>query len=294
MLLLAALLLTACSTSGGTSSDDPADPDSGSASDSASETASDTVAPSPTETAPDVTLSVTKKPTQAEQHRLDARLREAAWDDDVARARTLIERGADVNAQDETQQSAYLIATSEGYLELLRLCLANDAAINDLDSWNGTGLIRAAERGHYRVVGELLQAGIDKDHVNRIGFQAIHEAVWLGEDTPTYADTVRVLVAGGVELDRASVNQGLTPLQMADQIGYRLSGDVLRAAQRGAPADPDAALLRAAGRDDGNSAAVALRAGADAAVTDDRGRTPADLASDGGDVDRLLTALGLA
>ena len=37
------------------------------------------------------------------------------------------------------------------------------------------------------MVGDLLQAGIDRDHVNRIGYQAIHEAVWLGEDTATYA-----------------------------------------------------------------------------------------------------------
>ena len=39
---------------------------------------------------------------------LDQRLRDAAWANDVAAARDLIARGADVNAKDETQQSAYL------------------------------------------------------------------------------------------------------------------------------------------------------------------------------------------
>ena len=107
-------------------------------------------------------------------------LREAAWADDVDRAAELVTRGADVNAKDDTQQSAYLIATSEGYVELLELTLAHGAAVNDKDSWNGTGLIRAAERGHSLVVGRLLQEGIDRDHVNRIGYQALHEAVWLG------------------------------------------------------------------------------------------------------------------
>ena len=116
------------------------------------------------------------------QARLDRRLRDAAWANDVARARRLIRQGADVDAKDETEQSAYLIATSEGHLELLRLALRHGAEVNDKDSWNGTGLIRAAERGHGLVVGELLRAGIDRDHVNRIGYQAIHEAVWLGED----------------------------------------------------------------------------------------------------------------
>src|SRR6187431_3194346 len=50
--------------------------------------------------------------TPEQQARLDARLRDAAWADDVRRARRLIGRGADVNAKDDTQQSAYLIATS--------------------------------------------------------------------------------------------------------------------------------------------------------------------------------------
>ena len=140
--------------------------------------------------------------TAAEEARLNERLREAARADDVAEARRLIRRGANVNAKDETVQSAYLISTSEGYLGLLRLTLRNGAKIGDKDSWNGTGLIRAAERGHHGVVGELLRAGIVRDHVNRIGYQAIHEAVWLGEDTDDYATTVRVLAAGGVQLNR--------------------------------------------------------------------------------------------
>ena len=53
----------------------------------------------------------------------------------------------------------------------------------DLDSWNGTGLIRAAERGHWAVAGELIRAGVPLDHVNRVGYQAIHEAVWFGPAT---------------------------------------------------------------------------------------------------------------
>ena len=55
--------------------------------------------------------------------------------------------------------------------------------------------IRAAERGHAQIVGRLLRAGISKDHVNRIGYQAIHEVVWLGADDEGHIDTTRVLVA---------------------------------------------------------------------------------------------------
>ena len=58
----------------------------------------------------------------------------AAWADDVARATALVRQGADVNAKDDTVQSAYLISTSEGHLELLRMTLANGAAVDDKDS----------------------------------------------------------------------------------------------------------------------------------------------------------------
>ena len=231
----------------------------------------------------------------AAQAELDSALRRAAWDNRVADAEALVERGADVNAKDETAQSAYLIATSEGYLDLLRLTLAHGAEVDDKDSWNGTGLIRAAERGHALVVGQLLQAGIDRDHVNRIGYQAVHEAVWLGEDTAGYVDTVRVLIAGGVQLDRRSGTEGLTPLEMARQRGYDRLADVLRKATSTQPArDPDRALLRAATSGDADTAAAALRAGADIDTRDERRRTPLLLAAthDHVDVARLLVALG--
>ena len=182
--------------------------------------------------------------TQAE---LDEALRDAAWADDVEAARRLVARGADVDAKDGTEQSAYLVATSEGHLELLELTLEAGADVDAKDSWNGTGLIRAAERGHHLVVGRLLRAGIDEDHVNRIGYQAVHEAVWFGADAASELATLQVLVAGGVELDRPSVSEGLTPLQMARERGYRTLERVLDAADRHQPsADPEAALLAAA------------------------------------------------
>ena len=233
--------------------------------------------------------------SRAEQAALDEQLRAVTWDNDLGRAVALIERGADVNAKDDTEQSAYLITTSEGYLDLLDLTLAHGAQVDDKDSWNGTGLIRAAERGHALVVGRLLQAGIDRDHVNRIGYQAIHEAIWLGQDTRRYHDTIRALVAGGVDLSRSSSDEGLTPLQMAQQRGYPGIESILRAAlDPPAMPDPDAALLRAARAGDPDLAALALRAGADLESRDTNKRTPLLLAAinDRVDVARLLVALG--
>ena len=123
-----------------------------------------------------------ERPSEPDRAQLDRKLIAAAFANDVGAARRLIAEGADVNAKDDTQQSAYLIATSEvgDDPRLLELTLASGARVNDKDSYNGTGLIRAAERGHPRIVRRLLEAGIDRDHVNRLGWTALHEAVVLG------------------------------------------------------------------------------------------------------------------
>jgi hypothetical protein len=38
-----------------------------------------------------------------------------------------------------------------------------------IDSYNGTGLIRAADRGHSESIRELLATPINVNHVNRLG-----------------------------------------------------------------------------------------------------------------------------
>ncbi|WP_409328858.1 ankyrin repeat domain-containing protein [Trujillonella humicola] len=234
-------------------------------------------------------------PGPEEQRALDTALIEAAWANDVVRARELITAGADVNAQDATQQSAYLIATSEGHRELLEVALAAGADLAALDSFGGTGLIRAAERGHADVVGRLLQAGITVDHVNRSGFTALHEAVIYGDGSPRYVDTVRLLVARGTDVALPPVRDGIPPLQHARSRGQDAVAATLRAALEAGPvADPAGSLLEAAAAGDPDRAALALRAGAALEVRDAGGRTPLLLAatSDRVDVARLLVALG--
>ncbi|MFP5282903.1 MAG: ankyrin repeat domain-containing protein [Actinomycetes bacterium] len=239
----------------------------------------------------------TAKPGAAEQARLDAALIAAAWDNDLDRARGLIRRGADVNAEDRTEQSAFLIATSEGHRELLELTLRHGGDVDAKDSFNGTGLIGAADRGHADIAGRLIQAGVEVDHVNRLGWSALHEAIILGDGSPRYVDTVRVLVAAGADVQLPSQRDGTAPLDHARTRGFTEIADVLRAAldRRQPPRGEANRALLAASRTGGATAAVlALRAGADLETRDARGRTPLLLAvtQNRPAVARLLIYLG--
>jgi uncharacterized protein len=132
---------------------------------------------------------------------IDRELLDAAYENDVATARRLVADGADVNAKDDSQQSAYLIATSEvgDDPRLLELTLGAGADVDAKDGYNGTGLIRAAERGYPRIVARLLETDIDVDHVNRLGWTALLEAVILGEGGRPHVRTVRLLVDAGAD-----------------------------------------------------------------------------------------------
>jgi len=228
---------------------------------------------------------------------LDDRLLAAAWAGDVAIARRLIEAGADVNHLSSTTQSAFLISASEGHSELLDLTLAHGADVASLDGYRGTALIRAAERGHARVVGRLLQTTIKVNHVNRLRYTALHEAIILGRSTPSYADTVRLLVARGADVTMPAGEAGQAPLDAARDRGYAPVVATLQAAVTSKPVGSPAAaaaLLAAATTGDPDAAAIALRQGADLETKDDSGRTPLILAAthDRVDVARLLVALG--
>jgi ankyrin repeat protein len=162
---------------------------------------------------------------------LDRQLIAAAYANDVAEAERLIEAGANVNAKDETVQSAYLIATSEvgDDPRLLELTLANGADVRSLDSYDGTGLIRAADRGYTTIVARLLETNVDVDHVNRLGWTALLEAIILGDGDAAHVEVVRQLVEAGADVNLAD-GQGVTPLAHAEQRGYDEMVAILREA----------------------------------------------------------------
>jgi ankyrin repeat protein len=146
----------------------------------------------------------------------------AAYGNHVDAAAILVAAGADPNEKDQTVQSAYLISTSEVGDDpaLLDLLLDHGADVNSRDSFNGTGLIRAADRGFPRIVERLLRTDIAVDHVNRLGWTALHEAVILGDGSSDYVEVVELLVDAGADVMLPSASDGITPLAHARRLGH--------------------------------------------------------------------------
>jgi len=155
----------------------------------------------------------------------------AAYRNRVDLARPLIDAGSDVNRKDATQQSAFLIPTADGGLELLRLTIASGADVRSKDSYNGTGLIRAADRGHHEIIRELLQTDLrhEVDHVNRLGWTALLEAIILGDGGPRHTECVRLLLEAGAS-PALGDGQRVTPLTHARRKGHTQIARLLESA----------------------------------------------------------------
>jgi uncharacterized protein len=135
-------------------------------------------------------------------------------------AMLLVAKGADVNLQDNIQDSPFLYAGASGQTELVKLFLANSARFDVFNRYNGTALIPACERGHIETVSVLVSTkGFPIDHVNRLGWTALMEAIVLGDGTEKYQEIVRLLKDGGADLGIPD-HDGVTPLQHAKKRGF--------------------------------------------------------------------------
>ena len=135
-------------------------------------------------------------------------------------AKLLVSYKADVNLQDGQQDSPFLYAGASGQTELVRLFLENGARFDIFNRYNGTALIPACERGHLETVKVLVKTkGFPINHVNRLGWTALMEAVILGNGTKKYQEIVQILKDNDADLSIPD-HAGKTPLQHAESLGF--------------------------------------------------------------------------
>ncbi len=132
----------------------------------------------------------------------------------------LVKHGADVNQQAINLDSPFLYAGATGQTELLKLFLENGARFDIFNRYHGSALIPACERGHVETVQLLANTkNYPIDHVNRLGWTALMEAIVLGDGSNKYQQIVKILKDAGAKMDIPD-NDGITPLHHAKSRGF--------------------------------------------------------------------------
>jgi len=136
-------------------------------------------------------------------------------------AALLVAKGANVNLQDKIQDSPFLYAGANGQTSLVNLFLDHGARFDVFNRYNGTALIPACERGHVETVKVLANTkGFPIDHVNRLGWTALMEAVVLGDGSQKYQQIIQLLKDAGANLSIPDF-EGISPLQHAKNRDFK-------------------------------------------------------------------------
>jgi ankyrin repeat protein len=147
----------------------------------------------------------------------EGRVADAAARGDAALVRTLVGRGADVNAPQGDGMTALHWAAERGDADLAALLLkagANPKAGTRIGSY--TPLHIAAKGGHHALVRQLVSAGADVRALTGTGAAAIHFAAASGS-----GETVEILLDAGADVNAREPQWGQTPLMFAAAAGRR-------------------------------------------------------------------------
>ncbi|MGV2966490.1 MULTISPECIES: ankyrin repeat domain-containing protein [unclassified Paenibacillus] len=151
----------------------------------------------------------------------------ATYNNDLTSAKVLIEAGADVNIQDDMKNTPFLYAGAEGYLDILKLTIEAGADPAITNRYGGTALIPASEHGYVDVVQELLtQTSVDVDHVNQLGWTALLEAIILNDGNAQQQETIQILIDHGADMNIPD-HDGVSPLSHAKNKGFKEIEDIL-------------------------------------------------------------------
>lgn len=155
----------------------------------------------------------------------------AATGGHVEVARLLVNLGADPDAQDDQQDSAWLVTGVTGSVAMAETLLPADPDLGLLNRFGGTSIIPASERGHVAYVRRVARTDINLDHVNDLGWTALLEAVVLGDGGRRHQQVVRALLGAGADPTIPDA-EGRTPIARARGRGQVAIAHMLAGAER--------------------------------------------------------------
>lgn len=118
----------------------------------------------------------------------------------LAVAALLLSKGSCPNQKDATMLSPFIAAAANGLSEMFRLILQFSPDLLEVNRFGGTALLPSSEKGFLLVVQQALDVGVPVNHVNRLGWTALLEAVILGGSGFLYQTIVEELLAHGADV----------------------------------------------------------------------------------------------
>ena len=132
----------------------------------------------------------------SEEATLEEQLLEAARDENINKAKELIDAGADVNyATRRTGQTPLIIASTNGNLELVKLFISKGAEIDSKDRYDYTPLIIASHDGRVDIVKELIKHSAN---VNAADDEEITALMHASEGD--HVDVIKILIEAGADI----------------------------------------------------------------------------------------------
>ena len=156
-------------------------------------------------------------PIPPTQYALNPSLRIAVEEGKLDDARTLIDRGAQVNRPNATDRSPLYLAVCEGDPFITELLLQKGA--NCAQEWRGTPPIhQACKDGELRIARLLLDAGASVSSLDAFQQQPLHIVLSWRFSRPDASDLIDLLISRGAEIN-ARTQTHETPLHLACKYG---------------------------------------------------------------------------
>ncbi len=143
---------------------------------------------------------------------LENQLLTAAQLGKIDAVRSLVDKGANVNAKD-SGLTVLSWASRYGTADVVRILIEKGAKVNGKDDYGSTALTWAAESGKTDNARVLIENGADLNVKGRNGKTALMRAAEYG-----YADAVRLLIEKGADIN-AKDEDGKTALDQAELMG---------------------------------------------------------------------------
>lgn len=229
---------------------------------------------------------------------LDEQLVEAFSDDDLDRMTSLLEEGADPNAESAPGRPVLFQAALQGKSEAARLLIDQGADVH-AETVDGAILVKAALQGHPEIVEMLLDAGAEVNAPGKWGAMEVTSifAATIADDD----GIVEMLINHGADLNQTAPD-GASPLCIAAG-AFPNTESVSLLAENGAninhqTSTGETPLHFAVSKGivsnsfDTEIVRILIDHGADMTIENEQGQTPLDLAGPDTEIGKILREAG--